>query len=152
LTHNAVVHMFAEKDCPAARKAIDRAWATFHKGFYTREYYLRIYARCHFKAGPTLAAMNRVLEYDPNNALALLTRGRIYLYLHRPASATEDFYRAVQLLPNRASGYLGLGLAARQSGHSKVARAFFEEAAKVEPDNPLPKKYLSDSKAAGTKR
>jgi len=144
LTHNAVVHMFAEKDCPAARTAIDRAWATFHKGFYTREYYLRIYARCHFKAAPTLTAMNRVLEYDPNNALALLTRGRIYLYLHRSESATEDFYRAVQLLPNRASGYLGLGLAARQSGNTKVAKAFFEEAAKVEPDNPLPEKYLAD--------
>jgi len=25
-----------------------------------------------------------------------------------------------------------------------VAKAFFEEAAKVEPDNPLPRKYLSE--------
>ncbi|HKJ22522.1 MAG TPA: O-antigen ligase family protein [Gammaproteobacteria bacterium] len=148
LTKQAVKGM-VDRRCTEARRDADKAWALFPYDNRTRAYYLRVYAACRFSARDTLRVMDQVLAYDPTNIRALLTRGYVYLFLGRTHAAATDFEEVVQLIPHRASGYIGLGRTAAQRGNRALAETFFRQAREAQPGDPLAAMYLQRLRQMG---
>jgi len=90
--------------------------------------------------------MNRILTYDQTNTRAYLTRGTIYLQQKSTQKAINDFLQVTQILPHRASGYIGLAYASLQNQNTSAAVKLLKYATKVEPENELSSQLLNEIK------
>ncbi|MCD6217565.1 tetratricopeptide repeat protein [bacterium] len=79
--------------------------------------------------------MTRVLELQPDNAIALEYRGMAHYEIGSHFKlATEDFSRLIELSPKRAMLYFRRGLAFNQGGYSIEAIDDYMAALKLDPD------------------
>jgi cytochrome c-type biogenesis protein CcmH len=99
-----------------------------------------------------VAKLERHLREDPNDVAGWLMLGRSYLALQRMDDAVNAYERARKLAGNNTEAALGLGeaISLRAGGQiSPEASQLFEEALKLEPNNP--KALLYGGFAAATR-
>ncbi len=133
------------KNCPQAATLIDGSVHRFPFDYQARQYRVQIYGECLALAPQRiLDAMNEELAFDPYNTRALLTRGWI-LTSHNYLNAAEtDYRRVTTLLPNRASGFIGLGQVAYMRGKRQEAKQFYWQALQVEPNNQIALRVMKE--------
>ena len=124
---------FVAEDCDAALKILEHI--DFRTVLTLRVYYPMVYGNCNPGAEELLAKMNQVINYDPNNTLARIVRGKHHLETQQPKLAADDFLVVIAILPHKAIGYLGLGNAATQEGKYTFARNLYRKALEIEPNN-----------------
>ncbi len=128
--------------CAAAKTAIDRSMAMYGRDILSKMTFVSIYSECPAPDGITLRAMNYGLTLDPTNIQALLTRAAIYAHHGLLDRAAADYREVAHILPNRASGFLGLGDIAQMQHRPAQARHYFRHALALEPHNPLTRQRL----------
>ncbi len=84
-------------------------------------------------ASNNIASLTEVVNRNPNDALALNTRGAAYARAGRFSEAIADFNRAIQLDPNLAPAFLNRGLANRQTGKADLAMQDFNRPSRSTP-------------------
>jgi tetratricopeptide (TPR) repeat protein len=82
---------------------------------YARNYY------ANQKYGVSLDLLDEILSSDPNDKLAWLTRGSIYLKMNNSKKAVPDFDRAIEIDPLYAKAYHLRGLAFELAGDDSDA-------------------------------
>lgn len=122
--------------CDAAKQAATRSIDTFPYAYGVRFTYLRVYAVCG-DATERMLASSWAIATDPTIPLAYLVRGDVLLQEGRLEPAAANYTKAVELLPHRASGYLGLSAVAMQLGQVDAARTLLETALQVQPGSEL---------------
>lgn len=123
--------------CPDAKALIDRSMVLHGRDILSKMTYVSIHSDCPAPDEAKLRAMDYGLAVDPTNIQALLTRADIYRRHGLLARAKTDYEHVTRLLPNRASGFLGLGLIARQAHQPALAQRYFRHALDLEPKNHL---------------
>lgn len=130
-------------NCSEAKTAIDDSMNIYPFSFSTHIIYAQIYTYCDIPQDEKFASMEKILNYDPSNVRARLTRGDIYLARKEYEKAEQDYTTATILLPHRASGYIGLGHIARHHGDMEKAAYYYQRAESLEPDHPVLRKLKS---------
>ena len=80
-----------------------------------------------------IASLTEVIQRNPNDAGAYVTRGAAYARSGQFNDAIGDFSKAVQIDPNSASAYNNRALAYRQTGRNDAALADFSKAISADP-------------------
>jgi O-antigen ligase len=124
-----------KRDCEGSLKATDRAMAEFGLDHLSRFWYVKAYSYCSENSNDQLRAMDRALAYDPNMALAHLTRARIQLADNYLVGAARDFDQYRKLLPHKPEGYSGLGLIAIRLKNWEQAKYWLEKALTRAPED-----------------
>jgi tetratricopeptide (TPR) repeat protein len=83
-----------------------------------------------------LTCLNRLLEREPQNRLALTLRGKAWDELHNPERALKDYQRAVDLDPASCEARLGLANTFQHLGHIREAIAHYEILRQQQSCNP----------------
>jgi len=86
-----------------------------------------------------LPDLKSVVKREPNNAMALLQLGEIYLALEQPAQAVEFLRRAQEVAPDHRGVLTQLHRTLRKLGQNQEAAAVLETLKTAEPD-PTPLK------------
>jgi len=133
-------------DCNQTIKYVDQMMDLFDADFRHQSLYVYTYSQCNVDISEKLFAMNRILAYDLTNTRALITRGTIYLQEKSTQKAINDFVRVTRILPNRASGYIGLAYAALQNQNQTSAIKLLKLAVEIEPENEIVGKLLNQIK------
>lgn len=81
----------------------------------------------------SIAAFDRAIESDPQNAGAYLGRGGAYSAKGDYGRAIADFNKAIALGPQNAGAYLGRSFAYSACGNRKRAASDFEKAMTLDP-------------------
>ena len=145
LTQDAMDHW----DCAQAKAAVDRAMGRFNYDYWTQITYAMIYRVCPIPPQEKRAAMDRLLNYDPYNTVALLVRADVRLSQRQLEGATDDYLALVKIIPNRAVGYVGLGRIALAEKRYQAARKLYEAALSTDPQQSEAKEVLKKLAAAG---
>jgi len=129
-------------DCEGTLNASERAMKEFGIDHLSRFWYVKAYSYCSESSNDQLRAMDRALAYDPNMALAHLTRARIQLVDNYLVGAARDYNQYRKLLPHKPEGYSGIGLIAIRLKNWEQARYWFKEAmARAPKDKELQRLY-----------
>jgi O-antigen ligase len=131
-----------EKNCISAKQNADEMMALFDADFHHQTLYVDVYSQCDIENNQKLFAMNRILTYDKTNTRALITRGTIFLQQTLTANAVRDFTAVTNILPHRASGFIGLTYASLQKKNITTALNLLAHALKLEPNNEIAKNLL----------
>jgi len=86
------------------------------------------------KLGISLDLLNEIIATDPDDRLALLARGSVYLKMNNPNSAIDDFNRAIEISPKHAKAYHLRGLAQEMTGSDDQALEDFNKAIDIDPE------------------
>jgi tetratricopeptide (TPR) repeat protein len=86
-------------------------------------------------SAPAKAAYEKALSIDANMAAALRGRGYLLLVEKQYPQAIADLRRAADLDPKNADGWAWLGQAYHNSGSVADARACYEKAIAIDPNN-----------------
>ena len=81
----------------------------------------------------SIELFTRGLKEEPENKMALVSRGAAYLKLNDPERALKDFERAVKVAPNYARAHHLKGLAHEGIGDTESALTSFTRAIEVDP-------------------
>jgi tetratricopeptide (TPR) repeat protein len=84
----------------------------------------------------SLAAVNRLLEREPDHAPALVLRAALAERFRRTASAEEDLRRAVTKAPDNAIAQAALAGHLSRHGHTREAIYHYELARRLRPADP----------------
>ncbi len=85
---------------------------------------------------PALEDLNKAIEQNPHFAEAFAARGNVLLSMGRPASAVEDFNKALQFgLADEASVFVNRGLAYFQMDIYDLAEQDFQKALELDPES-----------------
>ena len=126
------------------RRAIEIYRGTVKLGVATDQIFSRLgkaYLRVH-DLGNAVSAMEKASSMNPTNLENLHNLGNAYLVLKQPNKA-EKAFKALLVQDDRYSGaYTGLGLVAVQRGDSNAARANFEKATELDPEEVEPLLHL----------
>ncbi len=126
----------ATGDIQGAMEALDIAVAAAPDAA-PQAYYYR--ALLHLELGDNdqaLQDLDKAIEQNPHFAEAFAARGNVYLSVGRPASAVEDFNKALQFgLANEASVFVNRGLAYFQMDIYDLAEQDFKKALELDPDS-----------------
>ncbi len=79
-----------------------------------------------YRTTEALGGFGEWLRLRPGNAAALHGRGHVWLRLHQPAKAAEDFRRALEADPGHDSARLELAFCLLEGGQAGQARAHLE--------------------------
>jgi len=93
------------------------------------------YSFCERRVEQGLAYTTNVLNYHPSSATARLTRGTIYMRLNEIDLAFKDFNTVITILPQRASGYIGLAKLSEKIGNTQNAIRLYSKAIELDPEN-----------------
>ena len=85
------------------------------------------------KYADSIELFTRGLEMEPDNKMALVSRGAAYLRLNDPQRAIKDLDRAIKVDPKYARTYHLMGLAHEGIGDTEAALAHFTRAIEVDP-------------------
>ncbi len=86
------------------------------------------------KNDEALADLDKAIEQNPHFPEAFAARGNVYLSMNRPASAVEDFNKALQLgLTEEPSIFINRGLAYFQLDIYDLAEKDFQKALELDP-------------------
>ncbi len=97
-------------------------------------------ARLEAEGGNTEAAialLGEVIEGDPRNLFALMSRGNLALTRGEAPSAVKDYARAVAIDDRNQSALYGYGSALLATGDRERARATMETLERLDPDAPF---------------
>ncbi len=83
---------------------------------------------------PSLAALNRAVRLDPENATALCNLGVAEQRQGQTGRAVERYQKAIKIDPNLAAAYYNLGLGLRALGSGQEACDAFYRATQIQPD------------------
>ncbi len=119
---------YFKKDCDQAKKQIKIGNDIFGLDYLSQSRLVQMYSFCGSSDVEKIKVMTSAIEYDFSNTRARLTRGHVYLSIGQLNSAKNDFEVIVRILPNRASGYIGLGDVATLDKKYKVAEKYYLEA------------------------
>jgi tetratricopeptide (TPR) repeat protein len=86
------------------------------------------------KLGVSIDVLNEILDADPDDRLATLARGSVYLKMNQPDNAITDFNRVLELDPKHAKAHHLRGLAREMTGSDAEALKDFEKAIDIDPD------------------
>jgi tetratricopeptide (TPR) repeat protein len=86
------------------------------------------------KFGVSIDLLNEILNTDPDDKLALLARGSVYLKMSHAEDAIKDFSEALKLDPNHPKGYHLRGLAREILGDDEAALKDFTKAIEIDPE------------------
>lgn len=95
-------------------------------------------ARCYKEMGlegEELMDLNELLILNPNNTIALNSRGLFYTTYNQPLLALDDFNRAILLEPKNCVTYLNRGLAYQRLENKEKTLIDFNEANKLCPED-----------------
>ena len=129
--------------CTQAKEAIARSLQRFGLDFHAQASRVDIYSGCDTPPRERIRVMTEALVRDPASPLARLTRGYAYLRVGQSEGAARDFSVVMHELPQRASGYLGLGHSYHQAGEFAKATAFYRMALQHDPENTAAKVMLA---------
>ncbi len=82
----------------------------------------------------SIASLSLALELDPDNKLALVTRGSAFLKLNNFDMAVKDFDRVIELDPNYARAYHLRGIARESTEDYENALADISKAIDIDPE------------------
>jgi Flp pilus assembly protein TadD len=80
-----------------------------------------------------IATFHRVLDVDPNNAMAWQNIGSVELGRGDAVAARDAFHRALTADPNWASAFTGLGVAERKLNNFDAAIKSWKRAVELDP-------------------
>jgi tetratricopeptide (TPR) repeat protein len=86
------------------------------------------------KLGVSIDLLDEILNADPDDRLALLARGSVYLKLGNAENAINDFNQVLKLDPKRAKAYHLRGLAREMAGDNDGAMLDFNKAIEIDRD------------------
>ena len=86
------------------------------------------------KLGVSIDLLDEILNADPEDRLALLARGSVYLKMENTETAIGDFSKAIELNPNHPKAYHLRGLAREMAGENEEALADFGKAIEIDPE------------------
>ncbi len=115
-------------NCEQAKKNIKNGNDMFGLDYLSQKSLIDMYSFCESTIIEKLVIMTASIEYDSTNTRARLTRGRLYLSLGQFNKARMDFETIVNILPNRASGYVGLGDIESLNKKYKKANEYYKQA------------------------
>jgi tetratricopeptide (TPR) repeat protein len=92
-----------------------------------------------------IADLNRALQLNPQEAIALRNRGKLRLQIGDCLGAFADFNQSLKLNPQDAMSYVGRGDVCIAMGNYQDAIIDFSSSIKIQPDNP--EAYLGRAKA-----
>jgi len=84
--------------------------------------------------GISIDLLNEILTADPDDRMALLARGSVYLKMKHAEDAVKDFSQALKLNPDHPKGYHLRGLAQEILGDDEAALNDFTKAIEIDPD------------------
>jgi len=84
--------------------------------------------------GISIDLLNEILKADPDDRMALLARGSVYLKMNHAEDAIKDFSEALRLNPDHPKGYHLRGLAKELLGDDDAALKDFTKAIDIDPD------------------
>lgn len=87
--------------------------------------------------------LNAVLKLEPDHARALLLKGSVFRDEEKTLEAVEYLQRAIQSDPDLSEGHLALGQLFEDAGNP-LARKYYENALRVDPENPEAKMALAN--------
>ena len=85
--------------------------------------------------GGAIAEFNKVLNFNPKNAMAMIKLGHVYLQQKKYSEAVQQFNRALEIDPKSLDPYEGLGLCSFEQGLVEDAMEKFHHVLGVDPDN-----------------
>ena len=86
------------------------------------------------KFGISIDLLNEILNADPDDRMALLARGSVYLKMSHAEDAIKDFSEALKIDPNHPKGYHLRGLAHEILGDDDAALEDFTKAIEIDPE------------------
>ena len=86
------------------------------------------------KFGISIDLLNEILNADPEDRLASLARGSVYLKMNNVKNAIIDFSRTIEIDPNYAKAYHLRGLALAKIGDDKEALKDFSMAIDIDSE------------------
>jgi tetratricopeptide (TPR) repeat protein len=78
--------------------------------------------------------LNEILGADPDDKLATMARGSVYLKMNQPDRAIGDFNRVLELEPQNAKAHHLRGLAREMAGSDDQALKDFDRAIEIDPE------------------
>ena len=84
------------------------------------------------KLGMSIDLLDEILNADPDDRLALLARGSVYLKMGNAENAINDFSQAIKIDPKRAKAYHLRGLAREMAGDNDGAMVDFNKAIDID--------------------
>jgi spermidine synthase len=95
-----------------------------------------------FQADLADAEFRKCVQDFPSDWLTLNNYGLFLLERSRPADAAAAFKKAIDLNPENAQGFVGLGEATRQEGHASEANRWYRIALQLDPSQAVAKQYV----------
>ena len=86
------------------------------------------------KLGVSIDLLNEVLDADPDDRLAALARGSVYLKMKQPERAIADFNRVLEMDTKHAKAHHLRGLAREMTGSDDEALKDLDKAIDIDPD------------------
>lgn len=86
------------------------------------------------KLGMSIDLLNEILDADPDDRLATLARGSVYLRMNQPKRAISDFDRVLEIDPKHAKAHHLRGLAQEIAGFNDRALKDFDKAIDIDPE------------------
>lgn len=131
-----------KRDCPAAITAIERSFSNFSLNYVAQNRYAQIYTLCNLSLATKIQAMDLILDYDPSNLRARLTRGVLYVEQRNLDDAEADLLYVTDILPHRPLAYVALGDVAVLKHDYSAAEHYYSAGLKRDPNNSHAKKML----------
>ena len=86
------------------------------------------------KLGMSIDLLDEILHADPDDRLALLARGSVYLKMGNAVNAINDFSQALEIDPKHPKSYHLRGLAKEMLGDDEKALKDFDKAIDIDPE------------------
>ena len=86
------------------------------------------------KLGMSIDLLDEILRADPDDKLALLARGTVYLKMGNAKSAKTDFSRVLEIDGNQSKAHHLRGLAKEMEGDDNAALNDFNRAIDIDPE------------------
>ena len=86
------------------------------------------------KLGMSIDLLDEILHADPDDRMALLARGSVYLKMEKTVNAISDFSRALEIDPKHPKSYHLRGLAQEMAGDDDKALKDFNKAISIDPE------------------
>lgn len=86
------------------------------------------------KLGVSIDLLDEIINADPEDRLAWLARGSVYLKMGNTENAIRDFSKAIEINPNHPKAYHLRGLAREMAGENDRALMDFGKAIEIDPE------------------
>ena len=104
-----------------------------YAGFAETIYYDALFGYREYDTDQAMRAARKAVELDSEDANARVTLGRIYRMVRNPEAAIAENEMAIELNPNLAEAYHGLGSSLAHSGRAQEAVPYLETAIRLSP-------------------